>query len=75
MKNVPHEKPVKYEVTYEDDESISIWKYNTAKQPFGPIEVEYKWKRSFNPWEKTKKKTIGELSKEMKKAAKKKGDI
>ena len=66
MKNIPHEKPVKYEVTYEDDESISIWKYNLTKQPFGPIEVEYRWKRSFNPWDK-KKKTMGEMAKEMKK--------
>ena len=66
MKNVPHEKPVKWEVVYEDEESISIWKYDTRKTTFGPVEVEYRWKRSFNPWN-NKKKTMGEMAKEMKK--------
>lgn len=66
MKNVPHEKPVKWEVVYEDEESISIWRYDTRKTTFGPVEVEYRWKRSFNPWGK-KKKTMGEMAKEMKK--------
>jgi hypothetical protein len=66
MKNVTPETPVKYEITYEDDESISIWRYNTNKSTSGPVEVEYRWKRSFNPWDK-KKKTMGEMVKEMKK--------
>jgi hypothetical protein len=66
MKNITPETPVKYEVTYEDDESISIWRYNTNKSTSGPVEVEYRWKRSFNPWDK-KKKTMGEMVKEMKK--------
>lgn len=66
MKNIPIEPHVKFEVIYEDDESVSIWKYNLSKFKNGPIDVEYRWKRSFNPWDK-KKKTIGQLSKEMKK--------
>jgi hypothetical protein len=66
MKNVPHEKPVKWEVVYEDEESISIWRYDTRKTTFGPVEVEYRWKRSFNPWN-NKKKTMGEMAKEMRK--------
>jgi hypothetical protein len=66
MKNITPETPVKYEITYEDDESISIWRYNTNKSTSGPVEVEYRWKRSFNPWDK-KKKTMGEMVKEMKK--------
>jgi hypothetical protein len=66
MKSQVPEKPVKYEITYEDDECISIWKYDTRKTTFGPVEVEYKWKRSFNPWNKGKK-TMGEMVKEMKK--------
>jgi len=69
MKSQAAEKPVKYEITYEDDECISIWKYDTRKTTFGPVEVEYKWKRSFNPWNKGKK-TMGELTKEMKKKSK-----
>jgi hypothetical protein len=62
----PEPKPIKYEYVYEDDECISIWKYNTNKTTAGPVEVEHKWKRTYNPWDK-KKKTLGELAKEMKK--------
>ena len=38
------DKPIKYEYTFEDDECISIWKYDRNKFPNGPISVEYKWK-------------------------------
>lgn len=60
------QKPDKFERIYEDEESISIWKYNLKKNPNGPIEVEYKWKKGFNPWGvgKKRKKTIGDLAKE-----------
>lgn len=57
----------KYSITYEDETSISIWKYDRKKSTSGPIEVEYKWKKNFNPWEKSKKKTLGDLVKEQKK--------
>ena len=60
------EKPTKFERIYEDDECTSIWKYNLLKNPYGPVEVEYKWKRSFNPWNQ-KKMTISELIKQEKK--------
>jgi hypothetical protein len=60
------EKPPKFERLYEDEEGISIWKYNLLKNPYGPVEVEYKWKRSFNPWNQ-KKMTIGDLVKKSKK--------
>jgi len=59
-------KPPKFERIYEDDECTSIWKYNLLKNPYGPIEVEYKWKRSFNPWNQ-KKLSIGYLVKLQKK--------
>jgi len=59
-------KPPKFERIYEDDECISIWKYNLLKNPYGPIEVEYKWKKNFNPWVQ-KKKTLGDLVKLQKK--------
>ena len=55
-------KPTKWEVVYEDEESISIWKYNSKITTSGPVEVEYKWKRSFNPWNQ-KKMTLGDLEK------------
>lgn len=41
------DKPTKFEYTYEDDECISIWKYDKKKFPNGPISVEYKWKPAF----------------------------
>ena len=62
----PEPKPTKYEYVFEDDESISIWKYNTKITTNGPVEVEYKWKKNFNPWGQ-KKKTLGDLAKEQKK--------
>ena len=63
------EKPTKFERIYEDDECTSIWKYNLLKNPYGPIEVEYKWKRSFNPWNQ-KKMSLGEIIKEQKRSRK-----
>lgn len=64
-------KPIKWEVVYEDEESISVWKYNSKITTKGPVEVEYKWKKNFNPWNQ-KKKTLGQLAKEAKAEAKKK---
>lgn len=64
----PEPKPTKWSVIYEDDESVSIWKYNSKVNPYGPVEVEYKWKKTFNPW--NKKKTIGGLAKEQRKSSK-----
>jgi len=60
----------KYSITFEDEESISIWKYDPSKTSSGPYEVEYKWKKGFNPWEQ-KKKTLGDLVAEQKKAGRK----
>jgi hypothetical protein len=62
----PEPKPTKYEYVSEDEDCISIWKYNTKITTNGPVEVEYKWKKHFNPWEQ-KKKTLGDLAKEAKK--------
>jgi hypothetical protein len=41
------DKPTKFEYTYEDDECISIWKYDKKKFPNGPISVEFKWKTAY----------------------------
>lgn len=56
------EKPTKFERIFEDEECISIWKYDLKRFKNGPVEVEYKWKRSFNPW-KQKKMTLGDMVK------------
>jgi hypothetical protein len=65
----PEPKPTKWEVVYEDDECISIWKYNSKITTRGPVEVEYKWKRGYKHPSDKKKKTLGELAKEAKKKA------
>ena len=44
----------KYEVRYEDDEKISIWKYDTKKTKLGPYEVEHIYKNE--PLKKNKRK-------------------
>lgn len=61
----PEPKPTKYQYVFEDEDCISIWKYNTKISTSGPIEVEYKYKRGYTH-PKTKKKTMGELIKEKK---------
>jgi len=63
-------KPTKWEVVYEDDECISIWRYNSKITTAGPVEVEQKYKKVYvHPLDK-KKKTLGELSKEARKESK-----
>jgi hypothetical protein len=63
-------KPTKWEVVYEDDECISIWRYNSKITTAGPVEVEQKYKKVYvHPLDK-KKKTLGELSKEYRKESK-----
>jgi hypothetical protein len=68
--NKTPETPIKYEFVFEDDECIQIWKYNRSKSLNGPVEVETRWKRSFNPWGKKEKKTMADIMKETKKGGK-----
>lgn len=61
----PEPKPTKWEVTYEEEDYISIWKYNTQINPFGPVDVEYKYKKGYvHPGSK---KSLGQRVKEQKK--------
>jgi hypothetical protein len=61
---------IKWEVVYEDEECISVWKYDLKRTTHGPVEVEHKYKRGFiHPLDK-KKKTLGDLAKEEKKRKK-----
>jgi len=62
----PEPKPIKWEVIYEDEDAISIWRYNSNKNPNGPIEVEYKYKRGYQHPSNKKKKTLGDLVEETK---------
>jgi hypothetical protein len=60
---------LKWEVVYEDEDCISIWKYNSKITTAGPVEVEYKYKRGYtHPLDR--KKTLGDLAKEEKKRKK-----
>ena len=66
VSNTPPEKPTKWEVVYEDEHSISIWRYDSKITKNGPVSVEQKYKRGYDP-PSTKKKTLGQLAKEQKK--------
>jgi len=66
----PTEKPTKWEHVYEDEETISIWKYNSKVTTAGPVEVEIKYKKGYVPPKPVKKKTLGDLAKEAQKVAK-----
>lgn len=62
----PEPKPIKWEVVYEDEDCISVWKYNSKISRNGPVEVEYKYKKGYvHPG--TAKKTLGQIIKEQKK--------
>ena len=50
----PEPKPIKWEISYEDEDTISIWRYNTKKNPNGPIEVEYKYKKEYKHPKRTR---------------------
>lgn len=63
-------KPTKWEQVFEDDETISVWKYNSDISAHGPVEVEFKYKKGYiHPLDR-KKKTLGDLVKEAKKKSK-----
>ena len=59
-------KPTKWEQVYEDEESITIWRYNSNITTSGPVEVEIKYKRGYVPPKPERKKTLGDLAKEAK---------
>jgi len=56
-KNSPIDKPTKFERIFEDEDCKSIWKYDLAKQPNGPISVEYSYKaHMYKAWELYRKR-------------------
>lgn len=65
------EKPTKREVVYETEDCVSIWKYDSKVTTNGPVSVEHKWKKGFEP-NYGKKKTLGDLVNEIKKPSKSK---
>ena len=70
-KQVNTDKPTKWEIVYEDEESISIWKYDSKITTNGPVSVENKYKKGHEPLS-AKKKTLGDLAKEANKKTKSK---
>lgn len=59
--NNKHEAPTKFERVYEDEETISIWRYDLKKFRNGPVEVEYKYKKGHKPKSPKEKKFIRDL--------------
>jgi hypothetical protein len=60
-------KPTKFERVYEDNECISIWKYDLNKFRNGPIEVEYKYKRGYKHPSMNQKKFLKDFVSDEKK--------
>ena len=71
VNNPTPEKLTKWEVVYEDEHHISIWKYDSKITKNGPVSVEQKYKRGYEP-PSTKKKSLGELVKDEKKLKRRK---
>lgn len=58
ISSIPETKTTKFERIYEDENSISVWKYDLNKQQYGPVDVEIKYKRNYHhPTEKDNKKS------------------
>ena len=57
----------KWEITYEDEESISVFKYNSDINRNGPVSVEFKYKTGYKHPTEQKKKTLGDLAQEARK--------
>lgn len=70
MASQSNSKPTKWEIKFEDEETISIWKYDSSVTTFGPVQVEIKYKPGYKPPVPQKKKTLGDLAKEARKEAK-----
>ena len=66
MSNKIIEQPIKFERVFEDEETISIWRYDLKKFRNGPVEVEYKYKKGFKPQNPKSKKFMKDLIKESK---------
>jgi len=65
----------KRQVVYEDEQTITIWKYDSSVTTFGPVEVDIRYKKNYVWVDPTKKKTLGELAKEAKKKTTRKSKI
>jgi len=57
----------KWEITYEDEESVSVYKYNSDITKNGPVSVDFRYKAGFKHPTEQKKKTLGDLAKEARK--------
>ena len=57
----------KWEITFEDEESISVFKYNSDINKNGPVSVEFKYKTGYKHPTEQKKKTLGDLAQEARK--------
>lgn len=69
--NKKEEKPTKFERVYEDEDTITIWKYDLNRTTTGPVEVEIKYKKGYVHPKPEKKKTLKDLVAEEKKTKKK----
>lgn len=59
-------KPTKFERVFEDEDSISTWKYDLDKHPYGPISTEIKYKKGFVHPKMNQKKFMKDILTEQK---------
>jgi hypothetical protein len=69
--NIKGDRPTKFERVYEDEFTISIWKYDLNKTTTGPVEVEIKYKKGYVHPKPEKKKTLKDLVADEKKVIRK----
>ena len=48
-------KNTKRQVVYEDEQTTTIWKYDSSVSTFGPVEVEIRYKKGYE-WSDPSKK-------------------
>ena len=66
LKSTKDDHLKKWEQVYEDDETISVWKYNLLVSKNGPVQVETKYKTGHKYPTDQKKKISIELPKKNK---------
>lgn len=63
-------KPTKREIIFDDEDRVTIWRYDYSITTKGPVQVEVKYKANYKDPVLNKKKTLGDLAKEARKEAK-----
>lgn len=61
----------KREIIHEDEDMTTIWRYDSSVTTFGPVSVEFRYKKGYEFPNPNKKKTLGDLVSETRKTTRK----